>query len=180
MKDVKETNVKNKSAFRSGLYLSLPFLLCLVAIILLSVWGYNTFFKNNSKIRLMVSSYSTDDSDVFTKRTSRVKVLPDPEWTQGVLAAIDSSESDESLEELAAQIQVPNVMPKLHYGQKFGSFSLPRFKYYNRGLYNCDNPDVFGYYVGRALYKWLPGQGRSIVMCGHCVNSFIYTSSTMI
>ena len=153
-----------KNVIRSGLNLSLPFVLCAVALVLFSIWLFKGVIENNAYYKLLINSSGTVGREdiVFEGRLEVDNITPDPEGTDETLANPDD------------EITYPEVMPTFRYGQKWGTFNLEKFEYYNRPIYNCDNPDVFGYGVGRAFYAFLPGQGKNIVLCAHCTNSFIY------
>lgn len=154
------------NVIRSGLNLSLPFVLCALALILLSIWAFKGVIENNSYYKLIMNaSVSANTHDPFNGGidiTDKPNVAPDPDGT------------DETLNDEDDKIIAPAVMPSFRYGQKWGTFNIERFDYYGRPIYNCDNPNVFGYGVGRALYAALPGQGQNIVLCAHCTNSFIF------
>ena len=160
-------NVKSKenrkNLIRSGLSLSLPFILCAVALVLISLWLFKGVIENNSYYKLLMNaSVSSDNEHIFDDRFTLDQVAPTPDGTDETLEADDND------------IPAAEMIPLLRYGQKWGTFNLEHFDYYDRPIYNCDNPDVFGYGVGRAFYGFLPGQGKNIVLCGHCVNSFIF------
>jgi sortase A len=155
---------ENKSnVIRSGLNLSLPFVLCALALILLSIWAFNNVVEKNSYYKLLMNaSVSSNTHDAFDNGLKAENIAPDPEGTDETLATDDD------------KIVSPDVLPPFKYGQKWGTFNIEKFDYYGRPIYNCDNPNVFGYGVGRALYAAMPGQGQNIVLCAHCVNSFIF------
>ena len=143
--------------------MSLPFVLCALALILLSIWVFKGVIENNSYYKLLMNASVTDNShDAFEGGISSDNIAPDPEGTDDTLASEDD------------KIPAAEFIPSLRYGQKWATFNIERFDYYDRPIYNCDNPNVFGYGVGRALYAWLPGQGHNIVLCAHCTNSFIF------
>lgn len=144
--------------------MSLPFVLCAVALILLSIWLFKGVIENNAYYKLLMNasgSVGRNDTD-FEGRLDIDNIAPDPDGTDDTLSAPDD------------EIEYPEMIPELRYGQKWGTFNIEKFDYYNRSIYNCDNPNVFGYGVGRAFYGFLPGQGKNIVLCAHCTNSFIY------
>ena len=155
---------QNKNnAIRCGLNLSLPFVLCAAALILFSIWLFSSVIENNSYYKLLMNASGSvgNNHTEFEGGLNMDNIAPDPEGT-------DDKLDDEE------EIVYPDVMPTFRYGQKWGTFNLEKFEYYGRPIYNCDNPDVFGYGVGRAFYGFLPGQGKNIVLCAHCTNSFIY------
>lgn len=160
------TNLKEnkKRAIRSGLSLSLPFVLCAAALILLSIWFFKGVIENNAYYKLAINSSAAvgGNNNIFEGKQNSNNVAPDPEGTDELLSLDDD------------KIEYPSVMPKLRYGQKWGTFNIESFDYYDRPIYNCDNPKVFGYGVGRAFYGFLPGQGKNTVLCAHCTNSFIF------
>lgn len=158
------TNTKEnkKKIIRSGLNLSLPFVLCAVALVLISLWLFKGVIENNSYYKLLMNASVNSNGHILDGRIDFEHVAPDPDGTDETL----SSEDD--------KIQVAETIPLLRYGQKWGTFNLEKFDYYGRPIYNCDNPNVFGYGVGRAFYGFLPGQGKNIVLCAHCTNSFIF------
>ncbi len=144
--------------------MSLPFILCAVALLLFSIWLFKGVVENNSYYKLLMNtSGPVNQEDMSYDNGLHVNnVAPTPDGTDEVLES-----EDEKIPSL-------DMIPVFRYGQRWGTFNLESFDYYGRPIYNCDNPDVFGYGVGRALYGMLPGQGGNIVLCGHCVNSFIY------
>ena len=161
-------NIKSKQnkkcAIRSGLNLSLPFILCAIALVLLSIWLFKGVIESNSFYKLLMNASGSvgRSEQIFDERLDWDNIAPDPDGTDETLSAEDN------------EIKSPEMIPLLRYGQKWGTFNLEKFEYYDRPIYNCDNPSVFGYGVGRAFYAFLPGQGKNIVLCAHCTNSFIY------
>ena len=144
--------------------MSLPFILCAIALLLFSVWLFKGVIETNSFYKLLMNaSGPVMENDLsFDNGLHLENVAPTPE------------ETDKTLESEDEKIVSPELLPLFKYGQRWGTFNLDKYEYYGRPIYNCDNPNVFGYGVGRALYGMLPGQGQNIVLCGHCVNSFIY------
>ena len=157
-----ETIKNRKGAMRSGLYMGLPFVLIALALFLISYGLYNGVIKQNGYFSLVFNDTAANNTDFYLDRSILDKIAPEPEDTDEKLNADDDD------------IVPPAVMPRFKYGQRWGTFNIPSFEYYNRMIFNCDNAAVFGNGVGRAFYGCLPGQGGNVVLCAHCTASFMF------
>ncbi len=85
------TNSKEnkKNVIRSGLNLSLPFVLCAVALILLSIWLFKGVIEKNSYYKLLMNTSGSVDGNehIFDGRLNFDNIAPDPDGTDETLSS---------------------------------------------------------------------------------------------
>ena len=183
-----EIKFKTKKKIQRALFLSAPFFLSIIAIILLSVWGFNKFVKNNAFYQIMTGT-DTLNADSSGDALERAYVDPaDYEALKESLKAENTTAPQEVTTSVVSEyenapveyvdidyydsgaysiIQTNEPFPPIFIGEKWATITIPSAQVSKLAVYHGDSADLLDKGAGHDTNSRFPGQGGRIVIPAH-------------